>query len=513
MSYRSPFSEGSQPGGAYSGGPPARPSRQGAPPLDLDQMGPDDYFKGAGGDRYRGPPLRGEARARHGQVIDIEQEPRSSNGHAAREPAITVSDESRRPSQGPTAENPKHFADDRSPLQRLEQRLDSKLKEEKRQRALQAEQRARERAAMDQGDHLAPPQQQVRFNERSQPVQRKGPKTAMVEGEESTASHRSPLSLNPPEEGRVYGGGQGRTSGPPTNSKTMDESPSGVPKRNMSFRERAASSRRNDLPLPVGKDHDELTELSGSNAPQASGSVDRSGSNKLKKLPPTEPRYRERRGGPGAERRGDKMAVSPAAASASVEAVPQQTTGWIRQGQAQKSPYVAPRRHPQVAALAEEDVVSIKRRATDPIQNRTLDGAERDGSLITGTRDDTLLSRPNAARDQHRNVIRLEEEDEDSTRNRLPRLGITDGGHGKYAPPKYLDEWRKATVGNLSGPLLDLSDDIVLTGERDNTWWETHPSRRRASISTRPRKAEAFDGEYDETNGSYIPLDRFATKG
>jgi hypothetical protein len=75
-------------------------------------------------------------------------------------------------------------------------------------------------------------------------------------------------------------------------------------------------------------------------------------------------------------------------------------------------------------------------------------------------------------------------------------------GAGIYQPPTYLDEWKKATVGTLSGALLDLDDEPAnLTAEKDKPWWETPPSQRRGSATSRPRKAEAFDGEYDDTHG------------
>lgn len=78
-------------------------------------------------------------------------------------------------------------------------------------------------------------------------------------------------------------------------------------------------------------------------------------------------------------------------------------------------------------------------------------------------------------------------------------------GQGMYQPPTYLDEWKKATVGTLSGALLDLDDEPAnVTVEKDKPWWETPPSQRRGSVASRPRKAEAFDGEYDETHGMQL---------
>ncbi|KKA28825.1 hypothetical protein TD95_000301, partial [Thielaviopsis punctulata] len=89
-------------------------------------------------------------------------------------------------------------------------------------------------------------------------------------------------------------------------------------------------------------------------------------------------------------------------------------------------------------------------------------------------------------------------------------------GHGLYQPPKFLDEWRKGTVGTLSGSLLDLTmthEQELQQKQRlkqyesdmqDGIWWDgekngsAEAARRHGSLSSRPRKAEAFDGEYDD---------------
>jgi hypothetical protein len=77
-------------------------------------------------------------------------------------------------------------------------------------------------------------------------------------------------------------------------------------------------------------------------------------------------------------------------------------------------------------------------------------------------------------------------------------------GHGRYKSPVWLTEWEKATVGRLTGPLLDLDDtqpepDAV----KNKAWWEENGGSRRQSSSGRQRRAEAFDGEYDTTNGKF----------
>ncbi|UKZ48827.1 hypothetical protein TrVGV298_003061 [Trichoderma virens] len=79
-------------------------------------------------------------------------------------------------------------------------------------------------------------------------------------------------------------------------------------------------------------------------------------------------------------------------------------------------------------------------------------------------------------------------------------------GDGLYNSPQWLDEWKKGTVGTLSGTLLDLSGNIPAgLAEKNNAWLDRESGgyhRRNSSMPTRPRKAEAFDGEYDNTNGA-----------
>lgn len=76
-------------------------------------------------------------------------------------------------------------------------------------------------------------------------------------------------------------------------------------------------------------------------------------------------------------------------------------------------------------------------------------------------------------------------------------------GKGLYKPPQWLNEWEKGTVGTLAGPLLDLNDEVAAEsdGDRNKAWWEGGAKHRRTSSAARARKAEAFDGEYDDTDG------------
>ncbi|KAK5992541.1 hypothetical protein PT974_05953 [Cladobotryum mycophilum] len=72
-------------------------------------------------------------------------------------------------------------------------------------------------------------------------------------------------------------------------------------------------------------------------------------------------------------------------------------------------------------------------------------------------------------------------------------------GEGLYQPPQWLDEWKKGTVGTLSGTLLDLSPDQMGPNDKNTTWWDQGGNRRNQSVASRPRKAEAFEGEYDDS--------------
>jgi len=77
-------------------------------------------------------------------------------------------------------------------------------------------------------------------------------------------------------------------------------------------------------------------------------------------------------------------------------------------------------------------------------------------------------------------------------------------GEGLYKSPVWLDEYEKATVGSLRGSLLDLTERQPLVADKGNAWWEAGSRSRNTSCSSRPRKAEAFDGEYDDTDGMYF---------
>ncbi|PFH55936.1 hypothetical protein XA68_17373 [Ophiocordyceps unilateralis] len=78
--------------------------------------------------------------------------------------------------------------------------------------------------------------------------------------------------------------------------------------------------------------------------------------------------------------------------------------------------------------------------------------------------------------------------------DRRPRQGFCE-------PPRWMDEWSKATTGTLSGALLDLGYEQPSAVDTNRAWWETSGQGNGAIRPPKQRRAEAFDGEYDDTNG------------
>ncbi|RCI07999.1 hypothetical protein L249_7789 [Ophiocordyceps polyrhachis-furcata BCC 54312] len=68
----------------------------------------------------------------------------------------------------------------------------------------------------------------------------------------------------------------------------------------------------------------------------------------------------------------------------------------------------------------------------------------------------------------------------------------------KQQPPaRWMDDWKKATTGTLSGPLLDLANDAVVDN-RNKAWWEAPPKR--------PPPPPVFDDDADVPTRFKPPL-------
>ncbi|KAK3336039.1 hypothetical protein B0T19DRAFT_26561 [Cercophora scortea] len=483
---------------------------------------------------------------------------------------------SKRASMSQPGDRAKMFANERSPLQRLELTLDSISKEDKRARVEAAERAAREKAAANgtpqqqpqqhqqqpqqpphepqqpqeaslqlqqqQQDETSPSAQQVHFRDRqpSATVQEE-PKSQIprpvtpvtpTRPPHNTGGQRGPLSQNPPEEGRQYGSGSVKSprTHAPESRIPVPSSPqsSGIPQRNLSFRERAA---KNDVKLPNGFDGESPNGASPAvTTPTNGASVSRSGSNKLKKNPPGDPWYSKRNEVeeryPTIEIRNPQP-INPAPRAVSgptTPVAPGPGTGHAHTNGAGLPGSRLPPARTEAIGYSDDDYydddvsappmisrpvrVASQKKADQilgrvPTQHAALSDARRSpppsGGVARG-----LVGTANAVPQyeaQRETRSDESESDDNHTVTDLiygPRHKLAPG-QGLFKPTKYLDEWKKATVGTLSGSLLDL-DDVLPVVDKAAPWWESPQSKRRNSMSSRPKKAEAFEGEYDDTN-------------
>lgn len=413
------------------------------------------------------------------------------------------------------------MANARSPLQKLELTLDNITREEKRARVAAAEQRARTRTSRDSRDLER--QHAVRFKdgeaetdpEFARPQVLPDPVSVQPGiASQSAAKERSNQHASQ--------AGKGAATKTPVTRFARD---TGIPQRNMSFRERAA---RDEINLPIGNDRSD----SPTTTPTSGYSLARSGSNKLKKEPPSDAAYQrqgegERKTGIVSQRgmtqhpgEGLGLAAVPAPAGSTP---PNKTAGRSMRTKAPPlNTVMEPRRssgrtdvdHPN-SPLTPSKAATTPGKRRDSTSITFADDLYQDGAPLAATgaggsaRTAAVGASATAAARGHQHDGQASDDDVSSRDEH--RFGEYfhrreyKPGQGMYNPPKLLGEWRKGTVGTLSGTMLDLEDETTSKVDHSQTWWETPPTQRRGSISTRPRKAEAFDGEYDETNGMHTP--------
>lgn len=444
----------------------------------------------------------------------------------------------RRTSTNSSTDRPKTFTDVRSPLQRLELTLDSITKEDKRARVEAAERAARERAA----GKVAQPQgekspQQVRFRERRPSVSAGDAPVVPItptKPAQNTPGRNGPLSQHPPSEGRR----DSTTGGPspravPESRIPVPVQPSGIPQRNLSFRERAA---KNDVPLPNGLESPASQQATPTAAPPPNGPTPpRSGSNKLKKNPPPNHPWPNRISeSDEIYNAGDVAARSPQVAGGPAAPVtpkaaqppPQHHFESPVRGSHSHDPQVLdddfaddfmayPPSGKLTKAPSQRKADQILGRV--PTQTAAANGV-RQAAVFTALTSpaaatgppaypaaDTAGAPPAVAHGDHHDFV-----DANGQRHHVSDIlyharDKFQPGQGIFKPSPYLDEWKKATVGALSGGLLDL-EDVPPAVEKNTAWWEGSQARRRSnSLGSRPKKAEAFEGEYDETNGTRTP--------
>ncbi|KUI58127.1 hypothetical protein VP1G_05415 [Cytospora mali] len=424
------------------------------------------------------------------------------------------------------------FADARSPLQQLELTLDSITKEEKRARIAAAEQRARER--MSRGSTDMTQQSAVRFNDKAIEAEPESPAVQVLPdplpAQPSVAPRRASVGQEIAQQ-RTSQPGISLTPKTPVSKFAQD---TGISQRNLSFRERAA---RKDMKLLNGGGPDDSSTTPPATTP-TSYSVSRNGSNKLTKEPTGDPWYQQR---VEAEKKYAQVsahqqrgpthppAEAPgiAAASASAGPTPPSKTagGSVRNKVPPVDFAVETRRPPGRYSTSTNDLdspsiapstaglgvsVPSHRRGSaadqvpTPTSIRSAPGT-RQNAAETGAVSKEAIARSAAATSTAEELAGRQQHDgnksdKDDTSDKEHHFREYfhrheyKPGQGMYNPPKFLDEWRKGSIGILSGTMLDLSGDTTPTMDKGPS------SQRRGSISTRPRKAEAFDGEYDETN-------------
>lgn len=437
------------------------------------------------------------------------------------------------------------FANTRSPLQTLELTLDSITKEEKRKRMEAAERDARERASRGLRQD-GPQTPTVRFKDNDDESEPDTPRTQILAEPVNAQSGGTPkrVRLEDPQQKpqREALQSQPRMNTKPKAAITTALPDTTTPQRELSFRERAA---RNDIKLPNGGADSTPTATPPMTTPTGGISLTRSGSNKLKKEPPGDPWYSRRaeaekkfgQVSTGQQRKASRVPVDAQDSGAAATPAPAgpDPSRPARGSMRNKVPPLdtaVTRRQPGRLVDADDDLNSpLKTRNSS---NTTNDARKRQPSVSTkpppphspfpfvpgrsqnataGTvAGATALAGAAgvAGRSQHDGIVSdYDGEQSDRAHHFSGMLHSHEykPGNGLYNPPKYLNDWKKGTVGTLSGTMLDLGDEAATANiDKGSTWWETPPSQRRSSTS-RPRRAEAFDGEYDENNGMQISTD------
>lgn len=460
---------------------------------------------------------------------------RSSSGNAT--PARNGSATGQRKSSLGNELDNRLFAVTRSPLQTLELTLDSITKEEKRKRLEAAERDVRERTTRE-GDHGGAHTPTVRFKEKDDESEPDTPRTQIFVNPVSASSGGTPKRVrleDPQQQAQREVAETRRKPEPRTIVDTSAAHQTSKPKRNLSFRERAG------IQLPHGGPDSTAMATPPMTTPTGGISLTRSGSNKLKKEPPGDPWFSRRseaekkfnnistgtqRGTSHIPKEAEGSAATPAAVGPGPlggapmrNKVPPLNTATATRRQPGRgtvdddleSP-VAPGKPTSTTNFNRQRQGSLSTQ-TPPYSpfptasDRSQHGSSK-GKVIVGAASGAAALAGTAVvaeRSQHNGTASDDEQDSDHDHHfsEIFHRHEYKPGQGLYNPPKYLGEWKKGTVGTLSGTLLDLTDEMTPTTlEQSSTWWETPPSQRRDSTS-RARKAEAFDGEYEETNGTH----------
>ncbi|KAI0391292.1 hypothetical protein F5Y17DRAFT_17687 [Xylariaceae sp. FL0594] len=443
----------------------------------------------------------------------------------------------------PEPQQQKMWAADRSPLQKLELTLDSITKEEKRARVEAAERRARERAARLSQVSGTADQKKVadgsgRQQGRSGHVEQGHPTIVKnsVRAAPSAATSYSPVSQNAPPEARLS---EPAASGPvPQNrdAPTAIDRPNGTPRRNLSFRERAGPPEPS---YPQGTVPDVVPTRSGSKKLQKSppGEPFRPNRRTVEERNAAYNRLTSTEGLQPAE----PFRPDPAPANAPVRAPSKLTKEmpyrpedpprppargkWFPEdhyeeerpsrmkgfaaalglgrsnsmGAGRRPSLLGPGQHSRALSTDDAHLQS----ANDPAyrHNDTGSSAEmgRAYSVNLGRQPPRPVSGLRTAQPGERapKSVKFDDGHHDGMTDHEARAthhkhireylhyNRLKPGQGIYQPPVYLDEWKWATVGVLSGDLLNLEGGDIPSADRSSAWWENN-SKRRPSTSARP---------------------------
>ncbi|TGO84702.1 hypothetical protein BPOR_0475g00050 [Botrytis porri] len=402
-------------------------------------------------------------------------------------------------SEAAEAQGRKEWASDRSPLQRLELTLDSITKEEKRARVEEAERVIKEKEGKPTRTVDQPTQNTVRFRNRPvakapegglQPERRPViaeslPRTSSIKSQESftrsgSALERVPITYKSPPIGVI----QERS---PISSRDIESS--SIPQRTSSKKQKAG------IPTVVG----------AAAAVETSGPLYRSKSNKLRKDPP--PDHWSRRQSE-TNRQLEDTVLPNLATDQEVLPIHRRATEPIL---SRNLPVREPEFRDESPYDFEEEMRGVSFRRGSKRKTEQLTGQNQSLKHSSSTKNNRKTSSisskdytfPPVAgdgtvdREEHHHHHH-HDHDHHSFGEIFHHHHNYEPGKGLYAPSQRLTEWKKGEKALLAGALLDLEDEA---SESDigpkAAWWEAGPSRKR---SVKQKKAEAYDGEYDDSN-------------
>jgi hypothetical protein len=532
VSYKQPYNGGSQ------------STRRSSGPVASSRDRPEEYYRSNQKGQYPSDDRQGTARRsskgkaleRNGDVEWDRSKPERLDTLQPRKGSLSEAEEKRR----------REWAPDRSPLQRLELTLDSITKEEKRARVEEAELLAREAKAGRGGDRAA--QNSVRF--RNRPVAKAAPESVSQPEPQSLPEAGLVRNLSNRQRDQLQRSGTVETKRPaqpemspetPTRGFDYQPRPEVLPDpkkpEDVSAQRRPSDRERSAIPIAAGA--------------AAAAGLGRTGSNKLRKDPPGDPWFNRR-----TDAEKTYQEVAPRRPSADKGKAPM---GAPSRGTAFGS-------HPQAAR--EKDLPSVPKaggRAPQYPEDLDIDdeldekplrrGNSRKIEQLTGQTAPAHVPRPIPPNQRQMYADRSGPPEVHHSGARQPSKGVrtelvtvngikyavpptaagsvssasqqNNQGHhhlsnllhhgrhengpgpGVYVPSRRLDEWKKGGVALLAGELLDLDASEQTEAEKDKAWWEAGHSGKRRRSSTKQRKAEAYDGEYDDNNGTVPQISEF----